>query len=260
MNRLTFSCYSAIVTIEWTNGDALHEIRRRLPPHSRIIDAHPGNAHVHVLVRPQSETDTWCVSGGAFPNVRGCSVSQAVDEVVDRLDIAVSEAASEYVFVHAGAVAWRGRGVVIPGPSHAGKTSLVRALVEAGATYYSDEFAVFDFNGRLHPYARPLAIRDAEGTVSRVTAQELAGVTGALAVEPGLIVAARFVSGSTWDPKKLTPGQTTLKLFENAIRARDLAEPVLAALAKVARMADGVESERGDAAETARLLLLSVST
>src|SRR5581483_1001800 len=43
------------------------------------------------------------------------------------------------VFVHAGVVAWRGRALVIPGPSNSGKSTLVAALVAAGAAYYSDE-------------------------------------------------------------------------------------------------------------------------
>ena len=36
-----------------------------------------------------------------------------------------------YLFVHAGCVSWRNRGIVIPGRSYAGKTTLTRALVEA---------------------------------------------------------------------------------------------------------------------------------
>ena len=66
--------------------------------------------------------------------------------------------------MHAGAVAWRDRGIVIPGRSHSGKTTLVRALVEA-ARYYSDEFAVLDPQGRLHPY--PLPLRSARAVRNR---------------------------------------------------------------------------------------------
>jgi hypothetical protein len=31
----------------------------------------------------------------------------------------------------------------------------VAELVRAGATYYSDEFAVLDSRGRVHPFPRP---------------------------------------------------------------------------------------------------------
>jgi len=65
------------------------------------------------------------------------------------------------VFVHAGVVAWQGRAVLIPGRTLSGKSWLVRALVRAGAEYYSDEFAVLDARGRVHPY--PLPPREADG-------------------------------------------------------------------------------------------------
>jgi uridine kinase len=42
-------------------------------------------------------------------------------------------------------------GIAIPGRSFSGKTSLVTALVRAGAVYYSDEFAVIDRDGLVRP-------------------------------------------------------------------------------------------------------------
>ena len=61
--------------------------------------------------------------------------------------------------MHAGVVGWKGWALVLPGKSGAGKTTLVAELIRAGATYYSDEYAVLDERGRVHPYARPLAVR-----------------------------------------------------------------------------------------------------
>ena len=65
--------------------------------------------------------------------------------------------------------------IVMPGASFAGKTTMVRAWLEAGATYYSDEFAVLDRTGRVHPFARPLAIREGStASTRRVPAGEVA--------------------------------------------------------------------------------------
>src|SRR5262249_36246454 len=72
----------------------------------------------------------------------------------------VAEMAPERVFVHAGVVAYQGRGILLPGRSFAGKSTLVRELVQAGAQYYSDEYAVLDADGAVHPYPRPLSIRN----------------------------------------------------------------------------------------------------
>src|ERR1051326_6942658 len=66
------------------------------------------------------------------------------------LQLHVAEMARRCLFVHAGVVGWGGRALVIPGRSFSGKSTLVAALVRAGATYYSDEYAVFDAQGRVH--------------------------------------------------------------------------------------------------------------
>jgi hypothetical protein len=58
--------------------------------------------------------------------------------------------APEHVFVHAGVVGVGERAIVLPGRSFAGKTTLVAALVRAGAEYWSDEYAVLDADGLVH--------------------------------------------------------------------------------------------------------------
>jgi hypothetical protein len=76
------------------------------------------------------------------------------------LQLSVAEAARRRVFVHAGVVGWKGKAILVPGRSFTGKTTLTAALVRAGATYYSDEFAVLDTEGRVHPYLKPLSVRE----------------------------------------------------------------------------------------------------
>ena len=102
-------------------------------------------------------------SGRSTPTPTGSDVSGAGDWRPTRSSrissYYVAEEARRGVFVHAGVVGWKGRALVLPGKSGAGKTTLVAELIRAGATYYSDEYAVLDERGRVHPYARPLAVR-----------------------------------------------------------------------------------------------------
>ena len=56
--------------------------------------------------------------------------------------------APDFIFVHAGVVAVDGGLLLLPGLSFAGKTTLVAALVKAGAVYYSDEYAPIDAKER----------------------------------------------------------------------------------------------------------------
>lgn len=129
--------------------------------------------------------------------------------------------ASDCLFVHAGVVGWQGRAIVIPGRSMTGKTTLVKALVEAGATYYSDEFAVLDKEGRVHPYPVPLSVRGPNGQPGHKTPVESLG--GQAGVEPlpvGLVVVTEYQPEAVWRPRQLTPGQALLALMDNTVAAR----------------------------------------
>lgn len=65
-----------------------------------------------------------------------------------------------HYYVHAGVVEWRGRALVLPGLSRAGKSTLTLALLLEGARYLSDELLAYDGAGRAQPVPRALKIRD----------------------------------------------------------------------------------------------------
>jgi hypothetical protein len=177
-------------------------------------------------------------------------------EAFDRqLKIYVAEMARRRVFVHAGAVEWQGKGIVIPGRSFSGKTSLVAELVRAGATYYSDEYAVLDGRGRMHPYPAPLAIRQPDSNKqSNISAQELGGSVGAKPLPVSLIVVSRYEPGKEWHPLLLSPGKAMLELLNNTIPARRKPEAVITTLRKVVGRAVTLKGVRGEASQTAKLI------
>jgi len=82
------------------------------------------------------------------------SLRGATEAVESWAQLTVATLAKGLIFVHAGVVGWQNRAIVIPGRSLSGKTTLVLALVEAGTDYYSDEYALFDSEGRVHAYWR----------------------------------------------------------------------------------------------------------
>src|SRR5262249_23642102 len=87
--------------------------------------------------------------------------------------------AHDLTFVHAGVVPHQKAAVMIPGHSFSGKSTLVEALVRRGAVYYSDEYAVIDEQGLVHPYREPLSLRDASNEVrTRLTAESLGSTSG----------------------------------------------------------------------------------
>ena len=88
------------------------------------------------------------------------------DELLPRLEWAISTLAVErlgrrYVFLHAGAVAWNGRGLLLPATSGGGKTTLVAGLIAAGFAYLSDEVAALDpTTSQLLPFPKSLCIKE----------------------------------------------------------------------------------------------------
>ena len=172
----------------------------------------------------------------------------------------VAEKARREVFVHAGVVAWRGRALVIPGRSGSGKTTLVAELIRAGAEYYSDEFAVIDALGRVHPFAKPLAIRDRKGNGVRMAPVEaLGGVSGSRPLRVGFVALTEYRPTARWRPVPVTRGQGVLALLAHTAPVRRRPEASLAALERALEPATIVKSLRGEAERVAPLLLESLS-
>jgi hypothetical protein len=183
-------------------------------------------------------------------------LEQLFDPLESDLQMFVAEWARRRIFVHAGVVGWRGQAIVIPGHSLSGKSTLVAALVRAGATYYSDEYAVFDAQGCVHPYARRLSLRTENfGRPVRCDPETLGGRRGAKPLPVGLIAVSQYQSGASWRPRQLSPGQAALALLANTVPARRRPEAALAALQPVVSCAAALKGRRGEADETAAVLL-----
>jgi hypothetical protein len=164
--------------------------------------------------------------------------------------------ARDRLFVHAGVVGRQGRAIVIPGRSMTGKTTLVRALVEAGATYYSDEFAVLDGHGQVYPYPLPLSIRGANGQPgSKLPVEALGGQAGGAPLPVGLVVVTQYQEGARWRPRRLSAGQALLALMDNTVAARREPGHSMPMLCAAVSGALAVRGKRGEAGGVAAELL-----
>lgn len=86
---------------------------------------------------------------------------QAVRALNHELMHAIMRRRPDLLFVHAGVVAWDERAIVLPGVSRAGKSTLVLALLAAGARFLSDELLVWDAaNGVARAFPRAPKLRD----------------------------------------------------------------------------------------------------
>jgi hypothetical protein len=161
--------------------------------------------------------------------------------------------APDHLFVRGGAVLHRGRAIVLPAEGLTGRTTLVDALVRAGATAYSDAFAVFDRDGRLHSYTRHVQ------TPQDVATNGSGRQAHTPHVEPReatAIVFTNYTPGAEWRPEPMERGESMLALLAHAVPAEERPKETMSALSGVL---DGdpvvMRSERGEADEVAPLLL-----
>ena len=193
--------------------------------------------------------------------VRTNSIEGALHSLERGLEFYVSTQARRRVFVHAGVVGWGSKAIVIPGKPTTGKTTLVAELVKQGATYFSDEHAVLDARGRVHPYPKPLEIYSARaGMRVKTPVADLGGMVGTRPLPVGLILASEYRKSGQWRVRELSRGKGVLALLARASSARQRPEFTLSTLQQVAANARFVQGVRGEAREAASIILEELAT
>ena len=250
--QLTGSAFGVGFAVEADTPELLAEARLRLPPTWKPGRKGTPRRSYRLVHAP----DGVLVEAEGALLARGLSHRGALDVLESDLQLFVAQHSRAFVFVHAGVVAIRGRAFVFPGTSGAGKTTLVRALLEAGATYYSDEYALLDEKGRVHPYARALSVRrGTTGEKLRVPVDRALARTGSTPLPLGAVVQTEYKKGARWKPRMLTRGEMVLALLSHTVPARERPAEVLATLARAARGASGLASPRGSARGLSRALV-----
>jgi hypothetical protein len=171
------------------------------------------------------------------------------------LHFAVASNARSTLFVHAGVVGWQGHGILLPGASRSGKSSLVAALVRAGADYYSDEYAIVDGQGHVLPYAKPLLLRVPEDGLGPVGLQSCGRRVGTRPLLVSLIVSTHYSPGAHFEPDVRGPSRGLMVLIANTVLIRARPRFALDHLMPIANGATTLEGVRGDADEAAAWLL-----
>jgi hypothetical protein len=254
VNEIAFEAYGVCLAAGSSDPWVLGRMRSLLPPGWKPCPASAVEERF-ILVGDDLGRYELTHGGDALPGASGLDLDLALDMFDSQVRIYLGRKAPEAIFVHAGVVSHRGRAIVIPSPSFGGKTTLVAALVKAGAVYYSDEFAVIDRNGLVQPYAKPLSIRDGGVEQTEHEVERLGGVAGDKPVPLGMIVITSYEKGAEWKPKRLLPGVGAMALLSNAVPALERPEEVMRAITGAADRAVVIESERGEADAIAPLLL-----
>ncbi len=260
--QISFSAYGVRIGIRFDSRELLAVMRSELdkinPGGVQAIE-HRQATHLYEIkskknkiaeIKKDGETiDLWATE------------ENSVAFLQSRIRLTIAEFAHSKVFLHAGAVGWQGKALVIPGRSFSGKSSLVAALVKKGALYYSDDFAVLDQDGLLHPFHKDLSLRGIEDKYRQIdfAVEALGGRYGGEPLPVGMVLITGFEEGNenrdVWKPEILSRGQGIMEMLAHTIPIRIKPKFSLEVLNKVTKRAIICKSLRGDASEFADLLL-----
>ncbi len=257
---IAFVSYGLRIGIRASSLEIMDRIEGVLPPHAKPARG-PRVGCLYSLIASGTKVGSNVrrfniLYADAVQLVRTKDTDQVLEALERDLQLYVAEQARRRVFVHAGVVGWRGRAIVIPGRTMSGKSTLIKALVEAGATYYSDEYAVLDERGRVHPYPKPMSMRqNGGGRPKKILPEALGGTTGVKPLPLGLVVATSYRECARWRPRPLSPGRAVMELLAHTVSARRDPERAFATLRSATAEALVIKGARGEAVEIAEVLL-----
>jgi hypothetical protein len=178
-----------------------------------------------------------------------------VPDLIRALDDAVIQRLTSLRAVHAGVVFWGDRTLLLPGISHAGKSSLVAELLRRGATYFSDEYALIDSEGRVHPYPRPLLLRNGSPEQFPVLPAEYNAPTGDTPAPVGWILTLEYLPESTWSLSTISQSEALLILLRNTPQILSESPDMVAVFQRAVAGAICLTGTRPDADEAVNQIL-----
>ncbi|MBX7172945.1 MAG: hypothetical protein K1X72_18390 [Pyrinomonadaceae bacterium] len=176
-------------------------------------------------------------------------LEEKFDYLDSKIRLTVAEFAEDFVFLHAGVVSYKGKAIIIPARSFSGKTTLVAEFSKRGLEYYSDEYAVIDKNGLVHPFTKKLSLRGIIDDYKQVDfdVEELGGKKGFKPIEVGLILVSKYSKKGKFNPKLETSGFGIIESIANSVSIRQNPKFVLQVLSIITNGAKIVKTGRGEA-------------
>lgn len=257
---LSVTSFGVTVALRCNDAGVLESLRPQLSPLKEQPDALRADAEYSILAAGRRGAENVAVHRlflGQDEVLSTDNLDVLLDRLISDVHHQVAVHARDALFVHAGVVGWHSAAILLPGRSHSGKSTLVAELVRAGAAYYSDEYAVFDHNGQVHPYPKRVSLRPADkgGQRELRSVESLGGHTGSSPLPVGLIAVVRYEAGATWKEQPLAPGQALLALLDNTLLARSRPEVALDRFGRAVQSGAALAGLRGEAEGTVRYLL-----
>jgi len=260
--QISFQSFGVKIGVRAESSDLINEIKNDLskinPNGFDIID----DSQIEHLfeIKPEENKGIEIIKDGKLL-ISWSHEMSILPFLQSQIRLTIAEFAESKVFLHAGAVGWKGRAILIPARSFSGKSTLVAELVKRGASYYSDDYAVLDQEGLLHPFHRQLSLRGFEDKYQQVdfSVESLGGKASSEPIPIGIVLITKYKEGNknpkNWKPQILTGGRGIMEILSHTIPIRYNPKFSLEVLNKVSKHAIICKSQRGDATEFTSLLL-----
>ncbi|MDQ3633950.1 MAG: hypothetical protein M3405_05500 [Acidobacteriota bacterium] len=260
--KINFEAYGVTIGIDFQEPFEFEKIlkivKNAIPINLNLINNLETNTDTEHIFKIRSESENqFSLQKNVEEKTRLNDEQKLLESLESNLRLTIGEHAKSKVFIHAGVVELGGSAIIIPALSFKGKTSLVVELIKAGATYYSDEYAIVDEKGLVYPFPKSLSVR---GIIDKYTQLErpvdfYGGKKGENPIRAGLILITEYQIGSHWKPQILSQGEAVLELISNTLPIRNKPEFTLGVLNKLANDAYAIKTKRGEAKRFAKNLL-----
>ncbi len=252
--QINFEAYGTRIGVRSNCAETIENLQKIMPtilPSGWKEIENSATDYIFSLIRQKNKTkkDVFYKNGELL--LEGFSLEENWRFVKSQIQVTVAEFAADYVFLHAGVVGWKGKAIIIPGKSFAGKTTLVAEFVKRGADYYSDDFTVIDKDGYVHPFPKQLSIRGTidNGQQADFEVEELGGRRGIEPIPVGVLLLTKYKSNVKLNPKLGSIGQGVMAGVANSLSVRQNPKFVLSVLCKIAKDAIIFKSDRNEAKE-----------
>ena len=245
--------FDFLILVECTDPEIRDALDRYLFPPLPRSESALLSPDIHLIV--ERAGDCFRVQIDQKLTASAVTLHDAALAAVKALDDAVVHRMKMFRAVHAGALLIDGKALLLPGTSHAGKSSLVAELLRRGASHFSDEYALIDDHGLAHSYPRPLLLRNGRPLQSLVLPEELNAQFANQPAPVSWILALDYVPGGRWKIHELSQGEAVMLLLRNTPHEMEKSPEMIDFFLRVAEKALCFEGERGEAAEAATCIL-----
>jgi hypothetical protein len=198
-------------------------------------------------------------------SVNGSPVATLVSEIdlalatIKALDDLLIQRLTSLRAVHAGAVVFGKSAMVIAGPSHAGKSSMVAELLRRGVKYLSDEYALIDSEGLVHSYPRPLLLRNGRPHQVPTLPEELNASFSDAPVSVRWILSLEYQAGAVWSVQNVPQSEGWMILLRNTPHTLAQSPSMTEVFRRAVAGARCYAGQRGDVVPAADQILKLVS-